>query len=711
MPEIVKKNPVNEPTQKPVKTHSKFVPNYSLYTTHRFGLNSPHFAMAAVADDDISVRVAADVDTFSLKAPLMQPVRRSMDYFQLPLRCLLPNTSELLITNPLQGDDVIAENVNSVLSADSVTRFNALFTYLRGLIAYENSTNSNAVNNLRLVIPILIRYQVLFDNTLSSGSVLSNLGYNLNHLKVTLPFIDADGSVNTRLASLDDVFDLLWSTIRSRFKPNGYFVLSGYQPYVTSTGSTSVLNKFSVRVYPNQELPDDGISFKEFLSLIHEPYWLVVATNGLMASSLVDDAPATLEDFVPDFNLFAITSTSAVDSVNLLRLVAYQKACAEFYTSDKVDAVYSAKLWEDNMLSLLNYVSGNSPLSFMYNGIKVYYDACSGAYLESRMFSQTQLGYIINTNFASTPSTVQVYQVVPYLCFHNLFGYTRSLKYQDYFVGSRVSPLAVGDVSVGVDTGNNTVDIVDVSRNIQIQRFLNQVNRVGRKFSDYVKGILGDKPMKDVHEPIFLGHVVDTFGAEETENTGSAQLVDAQTITSKLRNNSNRFGFDVHVGEPSVLIGITNYDIPRVYSTVTDRENYHIDRYDMFNPYMQFVGDQEVKGSEIVPHQSSPFGYQMRYAEYRQRVDIAAGGFVRNLPGYAKVMREYDVIPYSQRSAPWSNRASTISSDFIRARETDIDEFYVSLAGTTRESLFNFIVRNDVSVTARRPMAFAPSIL
>lgn len=704
MPEIVKSNPVNDPTQKPVKNHSKFTPNYSLYATHLFGLNTPHFVMEGVADDDISMRCGADVDTYTLKAPLMQPIRRNMDYFQMTLRSLLPKGAELLITNPLVGDDVSAPAVNAVMHPNQVR------SLVSAALPVSPIAYSDVDGFLRAFNRFVHSYQMHLLVT-SKASILKNLGYSLGDLVEIAAYFQNPGSgglLQSKI-SIDRVYEYVWRYFEGRIlnNPASYISVDVYTPRVsTSTGASGLsftpTTKTTLKIRPSRwfevnEVYSDDISVQDFLNMLITESYLYRATEAydLDLESATDLVKGGLEYSTGLTCVNVIEVVVAPNhSVNFLRPLAYQKACAEFYTNDKIDGIYSAKLWEDNQLALARYLAANNSLerSYLVNGVSVDYDSCAGWFLNNAV-------NCLDMTYTGSPTGLDL---VAYAYFHNLFGYTRSLKYEDYFVGAKASPLAVGDVTVGVDTGSSTVDIIDVTKKIQVQRFLNQVNRVGRKFSDYVKGILGDKPMKDVHEPIFLGHVVDTFGAEETDNTGAAQLDLANSTTSKLRNNSQRFGFDVHIGEPSVVIGITSYDIVRVYSSVTDRPNFHVDRYDMFNPFMQFIGDQEVYADEAVLGESGNFAYQMRYMEYKQRVDIASGGFADGfLPGYAKIV---DATVFGKEFEP-------ISSDFIRSRLGEIDEFYQVLTGKTPVARFNFIIRYDNEVTARRPMAFAPTIL
>lgn len=704
MPEIVKGNPVNDPTQKSIKNHSKFTPSFSAPVTHKFGVNTPIFALAGVADDDISVRVTADTDTYTLKAPLMVPLKRNMDYFQLTLRALLPNGAEYLVTNPLTGEDIDPTKVNAVLTPSSLSQLQTKILLGMTTSVSGDLAGANLATNL---VKFFSSYQ-MFQLVCSHGSLPKYLGYSC-FSGVTATF-SASNSVSKKVP-IEKCYSAILAQIDDYLANNEGTLNIGLQDFYTVVNSagnvTLQYNEFSVKI--GRDVTPSRTETVAYFNTVRDFCEYLVESNCAVNSvniSYLSGDPGT--NMFPEVGVSWLetagkimygsqltitragyTSSSLRNDINLLRLVAYQKACAEFYTNDKVDAVYSAALWEQNMLAVA-YLLGAAK-NYSVNGVPVLYDACSGQFLQKVIQSYS------GTSTAYTDSA----QRIAFIYLHNLFSFTRSLKYEDYFVGSRTQPLAVGDVTVGVDTGDNTVDVIDVSKKIQVQRFLNQVNRIGRKFSDYVKGILGDKPMKDVREPIFLGHVVDTIGAEETDNTGEGQLSLPNSTTSKFRNNADRFAFNVHIGEPSVIIGIVNYDIVRAYSYYNDRENFHVDRYDAFNPFMQFVGDQAIFKDEIipVPADSNPFAYTLRYMEYKQKVDRAAGGFSLGvLPGYAYVL-EPDSIP------------TNINSDFLRSHVGEINQFYQSLSGYTPAELFNFIVRLDIDVTANRPMAFAPSIL
>lgn len=734
-------NPANDPELKPVKGHSKFKPNLSLYKTHTFGLIEPHYAGEVVPDDkNYSYRSGADVDTLSLKAPVMTPMKMSKDTFFVPLRAILPNNADLITTNPLTGDDIVPEAVNSVLYLNRMGSYSnhliqeLLADFNSALKGYTRGSTSTAVGtHLRYVTNLLGRTLQMYSYAspfLSYGSLAQSLGYNFAAGFQGL--CREDG----RYLDFDETLEVVFSHLVSLLKS---FEVTFYEPSLTTV--TTVNNKTILRRVSLDSSEDvlngslqSVLCFRSLLELLQQGAVIQCITvkpaDLRNPGSSVEEFPYSELGFDDSRTIqthnYAFSSLSG-DSVpkeyyfNLQRLIAYQLACVAFYTDDAVDYVYSAKLWHQNMLSLARTVIGSNEdryrLFYELNGVAMMFDSVSGNVIRYMYESIAATGWApvwlnsnplvgddtfcgFGTNAQFTPAQYFAWQYI-----NNIFGYQRSLRYRDYFVGSRKYPLAVGDVNVAVNS--NQVDVVDITRNIQMQRFLNQVNRVGRRIREYSAGIFGVAPRKEVDDVIYLSHVDLNIGAEETSNTGSAQLTDAQTITSKLRKSGSNFVFSSDFNEFGIVIGVTYFDVIRPYIDGADRTLHHIDRFDMFNPYMQHIGDQPVSTTEIAPVRVDTFGYKLRYSEYKQRTDRIAGGFKSFLPGFAFPT---DVINLMN---PLADQPSIleISPDFIRSRPHEFDKFFVSLTHYTPAGYFHFIIRHDNEVTILRPMEAAPSIL
>lgn len=197
----------------------------------------------------------------------------------------------------------------------------------------------------------------------------------------------------------------------------------------------------------------------------------------------------------------------------------------------------------------------------------------------------------------------------------------------------------------------------------------------------------------------------DKAYAVEVENTGQAQMTEQNSVTAVVKSNSSRYAFEFTPDRPSVIVGVEYFDIPRNYVHVMEKQLFHVDRFDMFNPAMQYIGDQEIDGAEIgMDNKVMTFGYQLRYAEYKQRVNQCVGGFVEHLPGYIFKASEET---FSQHYAG----EVKLSPFYIRSHPFELDAFYVSLTGWSPASYFHFIVKAHNDMTASRPMAAKPTIL
>lgn len=732
---ITGNNPANDPDKKPVNSHSKFQPNMSHFYTALFGQLAPSYAAEIVqADKNFSVRCQSEIDTFTLKAPLMTPVRHNKAYFFVPMRAILPETADLIVTNPTTGEDVDPLKVNCLMGRTQLmAKIAQVIATLNTVIQNVDSSNppvpgAGSYTHADVIGAILSSYQLL-RNFCSDASLLNRMGIS------TFGYFQGPFSWKKgRYLTFDEIYEYFFDWIRVHFDSFQVNFLSvtvnpnvhDYTVAPTLATDTSVTYKVDL----TQENPSgytsvggtiQHCSLRQLLELMHDNIITKVDNAVLNANSqsLTPWVPCPQEcNDLKDGNDYAFSCSQAsvtgkvsgaipakMEYINISRIVAYQMACVEFFTNDSVDFVYNCHLWHDNQKALVHF-AGNSIWQYTLNGLGLDYDSVSEKFLDdmvSRCFDsytrQDTTNHVMG--WYGTYGTLQNNRLFAFMYLCNIFAPNRSLKYRDYFVGAKVRPMAVGNVDVQIN--NNVANVVDITKNIQMQRFLNQVNRLGRSLKEYTRGIFGVTPMPDPHVPIFIGSTQETIGATETENTAEAQYSQVG-ITSKFRNESSRFAFDFSANEAGWVIAITFFDVVRPYTDTTDKATFHYDRFDMFNPYMQHIGDQEVSGMEVCPTQCENFGYQLRYSEYKQRTDRASGGFRSFLPGYAFL---------NDRAAlakPGSTKIQ-LTPNFIRARAFEFDQFYLALTNFSDAGYFHFIVRDDYQVNALRPMEAAPSIL
>lgn len=690
------------------RSRSKFNLAYQFFDTHRFGEYHPFFVMECVDSDNIGARCQHDVRSYTLKAPLMQDIKMKKDYFAVPMEAILPLNWEKFYTNPVIGDDVADDVGTGVASFWRLygTFYSNLFTSYKAYLQDQSAT-------AELVIQALLRFLVLGEYVYSNGSLMSSLGI---HGSPYLKVFSNSGVLNAQHEyDFDYFFDrMIESLIGTGI--NGFFVSDSIDQgvddsavyYVDLSGDLTPGTIYTGGTL-QQVIRGSVINIRQCLEFFRDEPTLVVSYVDLGSQSL----STLIQDIDSDISQFSFTFVVSSDGVtdtplNLARLWAYQISCAHFYTNDHVDYIYSATLFREYIGYLVDwmyrYTSGDNSASrgFTYNGVHYQYD-----YLSGHSFAVVLNYYASRDNILYlTSSGLNFVAALVYLS--ALFSYKRSLRFVDYFTGARSRPLAIGNVNVDVNTAGagSFVSVIDITKNIQRQRFFNAVNRSGRKFASYMQELFGKAPAHDFHDPMYLGHTADVVFGSEIENTGVAQQTQANSVTSVLKSNSSRYGFEFDSDRDQIVIGICYYDISRNYSRTIERQNFHMNRFDMFNPYMQFIGDQAIYQAELAPNIAlgslsvTPFGYQNRHMEYKQRYNQASGGFVKNLPSWL-FLADQDLTLHNAK----------ISPSYIRSHPSELDRFFVSLTGYSLGSYFHFIVRSTNEVTASRPMAYSPSIL
>lgn len=677
-------NPVNDSKSTAPRSESFFPLNYIQMDTAQFGQLKPHFAVDVVPKDRrMSLRCDHEVDSYTLKAPLKQNISIKKDYFFVPKEAVLPLQAERIITNPNIGDDV------PLLANTVVENFRKrLWQHFKGYVdLVKGSTATTATAGfLNICLRLMLQMRYFYSN----GSLLDSLGYSNAGYLVYDKTVDGHQVVLSFDKWFDDLCDILMSHIQ-QFNVN---LLNIEDSSVIPTSPTIVVycenaTRISRTAYQN-------LTLKSFIEWTDDyPNFNVTGISYVNTSTGSADLQTAL---VAHFGKLRQTfnSTASGQPFNYERLAAYQLVAAHFYTNDAVDFVYEANLYRQvvqNCVDVLysrNIISGAT--DFAWNGLKLDFDSLSGQFMDQVL------------NVTASTITIAVPQLlVTHVYFSLIFAYRRSLRFVDYFTAAKSRPLAIGDTTVAVDA-NNHVDVVDVTRSIQWQRFFNSVNRTGRKISEYIKGLFpGNQMAPDYHNPLYLGHTSDVIYASNVENTGDAQMQQSNSVTATLKSNASRYAFEFDCDRYGVVLGIEYFDVQRMYAHASDRQFFHTNRFDMFNPFLQFIGDQKIFREEIDDTDASvnSFGYQLRHMEYKQRINRACGGFVESLPGWAFLADDVLGLP----------RSMNISPDYIRSSCVELDPFYVSLTGWSYGTYYHFIIKTVNDCKSNRPMVYTPQIL
>lgn len=673
-------NPINDPgfsSNQGSSTYELSAPNL---LTARFGEITPFFYFSAIGRDRLELRSSQDLRTYTLGAPLLSQVRMKKSYFSVPFKCIMPNTWDYLFVNPVKGNDV-PDDAYSLIDI-----WRLVYLLARACSDSNVDPSSSSLSNVELAT-IRFRLFMLMYLLLSKGSLLDYLGISTAQLVDDYDFRPAVAVFDDDLAntisgkvSLDKSFDLFCNHLASA--TGSWSITYSYDDADPVTGeqfpidctitAASSLSDIRQWFYTFLEHPDAQLSYGATgsASFFDEPfmmYFQEVATCVVDAYRQVNPSVQSPSD-TPTVTL----------PVNLYKVVAYQMACSQYYTNDHVDSLYNAQLWLSNMKSL----QGLSSQNFSLNGVPVYYD----------VFSKHNLNMMLNSLY--TPYNGATKQNYLYF-FINLFSYRRSLRYGDYFMSSRPQPLAVGDVTVPV-VGSG-VSVIDVNKNLHIQRFLNAVNRLGSNIIEYTKGIFGYRPQAVEPTPNFISSEYLTVGADEIDNTAQ----DQGTVNTNLISQSSNYAFDVNITDNSVILGLCSFEVLGAYPYTVERDNLHANRYDMFNPFLQHIGDQDVKALELgyCKALDVPFGYQVRYAEYKFKYPQQHGGF------NDESLKLWS-MPYK-----FDYGLTVLSEDAIRFNQTDFDKFYKSLTYSSLANYFHFQISFQNSLKANRAMDFQPNLL
>lgn len=684
-------NSLNVATPSVRRTFNRFNNSYVHYSTANYGEYTPFFVQEMNPADLKKFRSKTQVRTESLKTPLYSGVKMNKDYFFVPFDALLPNNWQKIFKNPSQGDDVPDDaNMASLnfLVEDGpleslVWDFLSALDFLR---THPNIGSSEADNEKRRNSLLCVYFGFpLMDAFFSSSGICARCGSPFSHL---FSFSIADKSytwdrfselVYPKLFENDMQFGFRFSS--SSQDTDYVFVIDsavqGQESFISSLSASPSIAKVS---------PKDVLSlFRYYPSCMYGYNDWLEYFDQLNLTSLGDLGAFTCKV------VSTLPSEGSQDAVfNYSRMAAYALCCSQFYTNGNVDSVYNAELYRDMMSSFVRgFFPASASMTFFYNGVKTQYD-----WLSSHFFNSAMSGA-----FAYNTSGAMSLDALFYL--RSIFDIHNTLKYGDYFSGAHTRPLAVGDVTAPVI--GDKVSAVDITKAISYQRFLNVVVKLKNEMQDYLRTIFGTLPAPDYHEAKLVSHSEGAVDGFEVANTTSE---DQGNLTSLLHNVQENFEFTLEIDQPGIALGVVSFVASRAYCLASDRQVHIRDRYDMFNPMLQNIGDQPVLSVEKSGFFAEPFAYHSRFMEYKQRVNIASGAFVDKL-------RSYCIISDSlfEPSNALEVLAMNLTPAYIRLTPREFDRFFVVDGSWSYGNNYHFICEFDNESDDIREADYSPSIL
>lgn len=701
-PQVTPERSMNNPGSYNNESYNSFDKSHLRFYTQRFSEVYPCLSQPANSGDNIPLSVRHELRNYTLKAPLLSSLKMYRSFYQIPLSAISPYTWELQLRQPVRGQDIAFGDVVQRISLSRVYKlYSRMLTYLHMTTKFDSSDEA------------IVYAETLLRSTLSLSLVVGNSSL-LSALGVAVPYRK---EVDEIYSSVMETLLNLMTTVKSSLGV----------PFVSSLSYTD--NDINTHVLSATRDSDDTstfyLSLSEMWNFVRDAMQFGNIKVGFSRFATSEDSSACYaalsvpvllawQTFNPsdtenvqyhDF-LAHIKDTDA-DYISLRPVIAYQMACAQFFTNTAVDDIYTAKQWLIDSRSFEGTFScvTNHAETFSLNGAVYLYDAFAG----KRVSALLDCFYGEISTFASAHS--ESISVLKY--FENLFGIRQSLRYPDYFTSSRTQPLAVGDVTTTVN--ENRVSAIDINQSLWFQRFLNAVNRTSQNIYEYLKSMDGVEPQRKDPQPYFLASEEFNISGQEVENTADNQ----GAITTLLRSENSSFAFKAFIDEPSYVIGVTYFNALSVYDSLRPLHWEQNDRFDWFNSYMQHIGDQTVHLRELASDRlnksqsfgnqfaNGVFGYQLRYAQYKFENSIALGGFINgSLPGWSLICR-----PFGRAGSTTFAKSPTISEQFIRNDDYAFDELYSSLTGTNPATRFHFVIAQYASEVVNSKQQKFPSLL
>lgn len=657
-----------EPKANVLTGRSKFPMSYRFPTSMRYGEISPFYYQHGIGDDTIPLYSEHALRTHTLSSPIESEIEMQKTYFSVPMEAFYPLNWERMQVNPSHGDDVPDDTRCCFDFIGYVSTLHQKF------INYLNSRVGSSIEHDHLAS--FINHIIFLESVFSDGSLFAS--FNM-HFSPLLYFTNETGSSVT--PSLDDWLDKFYPRFFREFvytsDDSPYFSIDGLKYGYTGSIVGDSFTSNGIRFVNLHQLLD--LLRHETFSIENPP---TISVDDLFSGDDYEDIRTMA---ISDFH----------QKINLEVIIAYQLGCFQYFSDSRIDNIFDASRFRSLITSLFQrffYLDGKAfPFYFSYNGESLPYDVFS-----SRSFVEMFATVNYETVRLSAPYFNHFYNL-----YKILLSFRNSLRFGDYFITARLEQYGVGDTTI--DTSSGTVTALEITRNLQYQRFLQSVSWSKQTLKDYVRDVLGiqkkQTPRKDI--PMFIASDRFRVDGYEVENTGSEQR-DVNSITTLVKTKQGRFAFEFEPENQCIIIGVIHFDVERIYSKGLDRMHTHENRYDDIIPEMQFTGDQEIRKNELdVSLGDGVFGWTLRYMPYKIRTNYAAGAFVNHLKSWMMITDNKD----------GNISTGEIDSRYIRSTPAEFDRFYTSLTGTSLATYYHFMVVNKNYQELTRDLVYAPEPL
>lgn len=685
-------------------THQSFI-------TPNFGNITPTLILDTVPGDRFVIRDNTKLILNRIEGNFLSNMNQYVDTFYIPLRSVYPMNYEKMIVNKTKGDDIpnaalpqfplggliydyllsqtpiifidVSNNVEDVYSMRELTEF-----AINEGIAIEDAPS--------IAISAFYSRLLLLATILSRGQLLDYLNYQLDEMNDDTTILSTfQSKIDSYINSL---YDIRYSYLATNINDT-YNMLSMSQDLTVDTISDGGGHRFSATTLSEwrQAVSDilekgEMVDFRgiedddNYINVVESARELVNSIINMFSYSEIDSPETYIDSINESSNPFRDGGY-----INIGRVLAYQQVVAQYYTSDIIDNIYNSDLYMELLRGVMYpSIDGfSSEPTFDYNGVGTEYDYISVGGAFHSLISDKIPGHINRQ----------------YVFMTLMFLLRRSLKFGDYLNTARPNMLAIGQLGVAVEDG--AVSPVDITKNLLMQRYLNACNRIGNGFLQSMASLFGITPSDTGTFPRFISHRKVQIQNQVTNNTSNEQGKQTTNLVGYSDNNAA----DVFIDDFGYLISVMSFDILPVYTTGIDSTWHFSDRFDLYNPMLQNIGDQAIRSSELLGNPQlydTTFGYVVRNGEYKFALSKAHGAFCTNdLAGY---MMKY---PINEMRTDFEGSVSDlkINPEFIRDKSSYLDKVIPEISGISPASYFQFVVSCTNEVHAARKIQATPPVL
>lgn len=188
------------------------------------------------------------------------------------------------------------------------------------------------------------------------------------------------------------------------------------------------------------------------------------------------------------------------------------------------------------------------------------------------------------------------------------------------------------DLSSGTAAATS-ISLHDLRQNLAIQRWMELNNRVGARYTEFLKGHFGTAPQDGVlQRPRYLGGSKNPVIVSEVLQTSETNTTEQGTMVGHALAVGQNFCAKARISEYGLIMGIMSVMPRTMYHQGIERmwSEKKSTRYDFYNPMFANLSEQPVYESEIYcsgteSEHNTVFGYQARYNEYRHRRNYVCG--------------------------------------------------------------------------------------